>query len=458
MGIKPIEYVKDSSTAGFAVAGDEKAITKTNANTIQKDVDQGNTEKPDIAQQKFLEANVDYDNLDYTEEEMKNTGKNQIDAEGKDGEDLSEKNGKGVAISSTVIQVASAGVFGPALLAAVLAKKAVMNVCDGFTQAVLAGVVLAGAASAIPAALTFDPNGDDRKNKTGESEQINQTIQQYYDGLGTDMDSMTEESGRYQELVSAQTQADVDTVTQIGALQSEMMVYQSQGNTQKVAELKAQIDNIKKGAEEDGGNREEIANIKGNLEVYAGRSAEAQGVKESGDTVAEFLRDGYAMKTLADINFYCMSACALASAAVLCVPKLAPLFVDGVSSGLAKGMCIAAALLFGTGATLMKKNANFEAEAGDAGSQMASNLGQLGENIEAQSGYTEAAAAGYLELDTKAAETVGKTQQGVDKANQAQAQRQQGTPSTPPPPSDPNPNVGDGTGKGEPEGEDDLVA
>ena len=39
-GVKPVEYIKDSSTAGFAVAGDQKPITDNNANTIKKDVDE----------------------------------------------------------------------------------------------------------------------------------------------------------------------------------------------------------------------------------------------------------------------------------------------------------------------------------------------------------------------------------------------------------------------------------
>ena len=44
-GVNPVEYIKDSSTAGFAVAGEQKPITDNNANTIKKDVDQGNTAK-----------------------------------------------------------------------------------------------------------------------------------------------------------------------------------------------------------------------------------------------------------------------------------------------------------------------------------------------------------------------------------------------------------------------------
>ena len=87
---------KDSSTQGFAVAGDEKVITKQNANTIKKDVDQGNTEDLDNGQERCLERYVDYDNIEYTEEENKNVGRNQIDTKGAD------KNSDGGVADSTV--------------------------------------------------------------------------------------------------------------------------------------------------------------------------------------------------------------------------------------------------------------------------------------------------------------------------------------------------------------------
>src|SRR5574344_284205 len=82
MGVKPVKYDKPSSTAGFANAGDEKAITKTNANTIQKDVKQGFVETLDNAQKNYLSEFVDEDNIKYSEDEQKNVGKSQINTDG----------------------------------------------------------------------------------------------------------------------------------------------------------------------------------------------------------------------------------------------------------------------------------------------------------------------------------------------------------------------------------------
>lgn len=114
-GVKPVEYIKDSSTAGFAVAGDQKPITDNNANTIKKDVDQGNTEKLDNGQTRLLDSKVDEDTIDYSNDEMKNVGKNQIDTKGKDGEELSEKDDKaGAAVSTTVAAAGTAFEIGRA--------------------------------------------------------------------------------------------------------------------------------------------------------------------------------------------------------------------------------------------------------------------------------------------------------------------------------------------------------
>ena len=44
MAINKVEYINNSSTAGFAIAGEEKVINNSSAQTIKKDVDEGNTE------------------------------------------------------------------------------------------------------------------------------------------------------------------------------------------------------------------------------------------------------------------------------------------------------------------------------------------------------------------------------------------------------------------------------
>ena len=54
MAINKIEYKYDSMTTGFASAGEEVTVKKSNAETIQKDVDDNRTEELTGPQQKYL--------------------------------------------------------------------------------------------------------------------------------------------------------------------------------------------------------------------------------------------------------------------------------------------------------------------------------------------------------------------------------------------------------------------
>ena len=45
MAVNKVEYKLDSSTEGFAAAGDTVTVKSSNATTIKKDVDEGNTQE-----------------------------------------------------------------------------------------------------------------------------------------------------------------------------------------------------------------------------------------------------------------------------------------------------------------------------------------------------------------------------------------------------------------------------
>ena len=422
MGVKPVEYVKDSSTSGFAVAGDEKPITQTNANTIQKDVNQGNTKDLDNAQDKYLSSLVDEDTIDYNPDEQKNVGANQIDTKGEDGEDLSEKNSGGSAAASTAMSVVAGLSFFIPVLTGLTIKKKAGAAGDGISQALMAAIIAVAAAGTVATSLLFDPNKGERENQTNNAEQNNQTIQAYYDTLSGDMDEMVNDSERYKELLAGKTQSDVDMITELGVLQAELAVYQAQGDTEKAAEIQAKIDEIKNGAKDDPAGAE-LADIKEGLETYAGHYNESIGVAESGATVSEFLKDGYTMKTFADINMYMALACALlaASSIVIWSPKIPPF--DVAPNITAKILMGVAAALFATSAGILGKTAKVESDAGHAGSQMGGLVGELNENIEAQGGFTEETSAGYAEGDAEYTQTTQKTQEGVDNALKAQKSR-----------------------------------
>ncbi len=424
MAVQPVTYKNDSSTPGFAEAGDSISITSSNANTIRKDVDQGNTENLNNAQQKWLDKWVDEDTLDYSNEEMEKVGEQQIDTKGEDGEDLSEKNGKGGAAAATVASVGAGLLFASATAISMASTKTCNIAAAGFAQLAMsigAGVAAAGSIVSITA---FDPAKNERKSQTSNASTNNAIIQQYYDTLDSDMNTMLEESGTYAELSDMTTQMTMDSITNIGAMQAEMQVYQAQGNTEKVAELKGQIEELQGNSEKELEEpQKEMDTIKENVEQYTGNNAEAVGVKTSGDTVAEFLKTGEQLKIFADINQYALLVCALCSFAAVAssFPKL-PFGIDFAPSTAAKILYGVAGALFTTAALKMKDVSKIEGDAGKAGDEMASNLENLQANIDGQAGFTEATAAGYVETDEASTEMTEQTQKETDKANEKQAQ------------------------------------
>ena len=436
MPILKVTYDKDSSTAGFATAGQEiTARLPQDANTIRKDADMGNVELTS-AEQKLVDRFVDQDTLDYSNEEMEKVGENQIDTKGEDGEDLSEKDQKGGAVSGAVgAAVGAAGAAAMAIITATSSVTAVAKTGSMIPGGMLAAGIVASAGAAVALACsfegTFDPNLGERKNQTNAAGDNNTIIQSYIDKMNSDMDAMAEESGTYVELSDMTTQMTMDSITNIGAMQAEMQVYQAQGNTEKVAELKGQIEKLQGESEKElEGPQKDMETIKGNVEQYTGNNAEAAGVKSSGDTVAGFLKDGSQMKNFAKAAQIASQVGVVAMllgvvAAGLRVGKdLAGIFTAPFASLDNAGLVlfVAGGVMMGLAGNNFGKMADSEGAAGNAGNEMAGLLASLGENVEGQAGFTEAAAAGYTETDEASTEMTEQTQKETDKANQKQAQ------------------------------------
>ena len=58
MAVNKVEYKLDSSTEGFAAAGDTITVKSSNATTIKKDVDEGNTQELSSGQRFFLNNKI----------------------------------------------------------------------------------------------------------------------------------------------------------------------------------------------------------------------------------------------------------------------------------------------------------------------------------------------------------------------------------------------------------------
>ena len=423
-GVKPVEYIKDSSTTGFAVAGDQKPITDNNANTIKKDVDQGNTQKLDSGQTKYLEGKVDEDTIDYSNDEMKNVGKNQIDTEG-------TENSNALQTAGTMAGSAVSGagfLFASALLGACNSFPKIMNT---FVAPLIGGIFLASGAGAIVSANAFDDQYGNRMSQMNTAGDTNQTIQNYYDLMTSDMDTMVEDAEKYKDLSDTKLTGDVDRITQIGALQAQLSVYESQGNQEKVAELKAQIAELTQEGEQDPTGAM-LGDLEKGLETYSGNSAEASGVAESGSTVAEFLGDGNKMGAFATVNAVMLGGCAIAGGIMAGKAwRLVTLFTSWMSA-LGSALSLAGVVLYTTAAIKMGNKAKDEFKCADAGSEMQNNINNLRSNIEQQAGFTESTGAEYTTITTENAETTQKVKEGVDKANKNNPTQPAGSnPTTP---------------------------
>lgn len=435
-GVNPVEYIKDSSTAGFAVAGEQKPITDNNANTIKKDVDQGNTAKLDNDQTKFLEGRVDVDTIDYSNEEMKNVGKNQIDT---DDTEKTKGGEKAAALGGSV--AASAGVlFAPSL---VMPITGLFKSCSTSAQdLIVSGISLIAGGVALSTASSFDSVLSARNSAKDASGDTNQTIQNYFDLMNSDMDTMVEDAQKYKELSDTKLTGDVDRITQIGVLQGQIATFQSQGNFEKVAELQAQLDELTQEGEQDPTGAM-LGELEKGLETYSGNSAEASGVAESGDVVADFLKQGTTMGVYGTINSAALlvgtiqtSIAAAKAIAHIKWPWDAPL------AFLASAMYIAAAALFIAANTKMISKTKDEFQCADAGDKMQEYVNNLHSNVEQQAGFTESTGAEYITITTENAETTQKVKEGVDKANKNNPTQPAGSNPT-------TPTNGNGNGNGE---------
>ena len=430
-GVNPVEYIKDSSTAGFAVAGEQKPITDDNANTIKKDVDQGNTKKLDSGQTKFLEGRVDEDTIDYSNDEMKNVGKNQIDTEG-------TENSNDLKTAGTMAGSAVSGagfLFASTMLICCKNFESLMNT---FFAPLMGGIFLASGVTAIASAKAFDDQYGNRMSQMNTAGDTNQTIQNYYDLMNSDMDTMVEDAEKYKDLSDTKLTSDVDRITQIGALQAQLSVYESQGNQEKVAELQAQIAELTQEGEEDPTGAM-LGDLEKGLETCSGNSAEASGVAESGSTVAEFLGDGNKMGAFATVNAVMLGGCAIAGGIMAGKAWLNVTIFTSWMSALGSALSLAGVALYTTAAVKMGNKAKDEFKCADAGSEMQNNINNLRSNIEQQAGFTESTGAEYTTITTENVETTQKVKEGVDKANKNN-------------PTQPVDNNGNGNGNGNGDG------
>ena len=362
---------------------------------------------------------------------MKNVGKNQIDTEG-------TENSNDLKTAGTMAGSAVSGagfLFASTMLICCKNFESLMNT---FFAPLMGGIFLASGVTAIASAKAFDDQYGNRMSQMNTAGDTNQTIQNYYDLMNSDMDTMVEDAEKYKDLSDTKLTGDVDRITQIGALQAQLSVYESQGNQEKVAELQAQIAELTQEGEEDPTGAM-LGDLEKGLETCSGNSAEASGVAESGSTVAEFLGDGNKMGAFATVNAVMLGGCALAGGIMAGKAWLNVTIFTSWMSALGSALSLAGVALYTTAAVKMGNKAKDEFKCADAGSEMQDNVNNLRSNVEQQTGFTETTGAEYTTITTENTETTQKVKEGVDKANKNN-------------PTQPVDNNGNGNGNGNGDG------
>ena len=388
--------------AAVTLNGQETPINHSTAKDIYKAYQKGEVELTP-AQQKYTESLLSPKDLDEVKYDMKGedaqkSGYNEIE----DAKKADSHDGQGA--NATVTTIGNiAGVVGSCMAASALA-----NATDGFTQAALSGGMLAGAGVSLASVIKFDNAYSDRTQACDNADGTNEIIDSYSESLIDTMDMMNEDMASYQE-------------------QSDELTLGVNTNTSMIADLQIQLADAQAAGDKAG--------------VKAAND-ESIGVREGGQTVSDFLKEGTPLGVVGVIN----SAALLVGSTIMGItaatttPKLAPFFPDAVGTIAGKVLFALTSALFGTAATIMGTKTKNEFECGSAGGDMQDHVNDLNEMIDEQLSYTDQTTENYAVIDEDSAESQADAK---DKANKAVANN-----SPAPPKKDDDSKGGDKVGAG----------
>jgi len=413
MAVQPVKYT-DTSGAGadFAVKDTCKEINSSTADQIYRDCMQGKTEinSADLKESKkaqAIELNnlVDSDNVNYSSEEARNIGKDQIETK-----DAQQHKGAEAATGAAAT-ISSAGG-----LAGLITILAVGTAADGFTQLAASGVVMAMGLTAAGTAAAFDfmPDQQNLKAQTDAAEANNATIDAYADQMATCMETMAEEQAQYEELAAEKLELKMTNLDNSTALKAEQATYINEGNLQKANSLQQSIDNkTETDAEQESAFDEQMDPLKENLDGYSDQASEALGVKDSGNQVAQFLHVGKALGAVATTNAVLNGASTLVAAGMTLAwwPKLGP--IDGAANLAAKIMLVVGVAGFGAATYLSYDAAKKDFAADKAGTEMDKHINNLGNNASGAEGFVNDTAAAYANSDGASAEAYQEASEGA---------------------------------------------
>ena len=324
----------------------------------------------------------------------------------------------GQAGNAAVTSVGTAGgAFGVMVLAKVSAKIITNTIPGGFIALGMGIATAAAALISLAFARAFDNGYDDRTKANDNAGGTNETMDNTTNALAETMDAMNEDMDLYKEQQDSMTNMLNNNVSAKADLQAQLIDAQAAGDTNRVKQLKEQIKGIN--GVDLSKQQEEIDETREHLEEYKLCNDEALGVKDGGQTVSDFLKEGTPLGVVAALD-----AALIAVATIMSASALKKSIMAGASNS-AKGpwawaaaaaayvgaaaFVVAGTLLAASGYTMGEKSKK-EFECGSSGRDMEGHVSTLNDMITQQEGYVESTGENFDETDEGAEESRSKAE------------------------------------------------
>lgn len=416
-----------------AVNGEE--ITRSNAYKYYYAYKHGDKYHMNNEQVNWCKSLLTPDQIKYcetTEEDSKVKGSSAINTDGAGEVDengnFQKTEGRGGTDSDnkamTYTGVAATGLTVAAIVVALLV--------DGFSQLALSIVCASGAAINMASALMMDGAYEERKKSNDVNPTNVEQITTYDSVVQGAVEEIKENQQYYQEVQNEKTDVVGNDINNRAQLEIQLHDAELAGDTAKAKDLREQL-------QEDQGT--DTSGYDEEMQYYRERTGEAKvladeagGAKDVAHGVANFLEEGQGFVPIAKgqgiANQLLGGACSMAALGT--IPKIAPLFPDGIATGAAKFIFMGAAAIFGVAGSQYNTKASTEAQYAESGKGLNDNCKTLGESVALLNAEADFSDSAYDQSDNSAAEVQNEVQQAADGAVSENTGTQQGgTPVNP---------------------------
>jgi len=388
---------------GIAAVDGYGLITSSNAKEIYTKWKKGEVEL-NTSQQKRCESfltSEEIDDITYETGGAKKTGEDKIS----DKEKADSHGGQGGnAVATTAGNIA-----------VVVGMAALLPALDGFSTLAFSLVCMGLGLVQMTIAKLFDNGYKDRTGACDNADGTNSTIDSYSSALTDTMDQMNEDMDTYQQQSDEYTLAVNENTSAAATLQVDLADAQAAGDTARVKSIKEQMAQLQKTDMSD--QQEGLDETKSKLEEYQTANDESAGVKDAGQSVSDFLKEGTALGVVAGLNAAIDAAAAIAFyiGFTAATPKL-PFGVDIPSNIAGKITGAAAATAFLGAAYAWGNKAVKEFECASKGGDMQEHVNTLNDMIGQQSEYIGTTGETFDATDEASEESQSEAQEAAGKA------------------------------------------